>query len=45
MDHLCIQSIINKLQKKKKKKRKEERKGFKLINKQIRLTKLEKHVS
>ena len=39
MDHLCIQSIINIRQKK------EERKAFKLINKQIRLTKLEKHVS
>ena len=43
MDHICIQSIINKRQKKKN--NKEERKGFKLINKQIRLTKLEKHVS
>ena len=30
---------------KKKKKKKEEIKGFKLINKQIRLTKLEKNVS
>ena len=40
MDHLCIQSIINNKWKQRKKE-----KDFKLINKQIRLTKLEKQVS